>query len=626
MASLSERVQERLGSRYGKREHSVKWLVIGIALAALLGGVLFVLTSETAFDRNHPIRRFFGGLLKFLGDQPFTLLFITLAGGYVIAKLKVKGITLGATAGTLMLGLAVSLWASALHDIEFRLPDFAGSLFFNLFMFAVGMKVGPQFLVGLHRGAKDFIILSLFVPLLATAMMFGMRALIDMPPGIAVGIFAGSNTATPGLGAAQAAFASGAAKHLGDITQATGNMATAFAFGYCISTVLFVVMLKALPRIFRRDAVAEGQKFEREISPDGTILPGSSVALETGALPVKRRTYRILNPAASGHSLGALRIAFPALDIESVVRDDKPIPCTDDTVLKVGDEIAVFGPVAELITLTDRLGPEIDSRHVPPMELQTVEVVLRNERVAGRKLGTLAEDVGHGLYLNALFRGGENLPRGPEVVVQKGDVFRVTGSPERIAQLEKTGARILRSTTTTDILTLCLGLAVGGFLGGLALPVGGIKFSLGSVALLLVGVAFSAIRTRNPLLGGPFPEPARQLFEDLGLNVFVGVLGLNAGMGVVKAIQSGAIVPILIGSAVIGLIPPLVGWALGQFPLKMNIAELLGAIAGARCSSPGMRAAQEAAQSTAPAIAYPVTFAISNVVLTLITYLFAVLD
>jgi putative transport protein len=626
MASVSERAEQRFGSRHGKHEHSLKWLVVGIALAALLGGVLFVLTSESAFDANHPVRRFFGYGLKFFGDQPFTLLFLTLAGGYVIAKLKVKGITLGATAGTLMLGLGVSLWASAAHGIEFKLPEFTGSLFFNLFMFAVGMKVGPQFLVGLHRGAKDFIILSVLVPLLATAMMFGMRALIDMPPGIVVGIFAGSNTATPGLGAAQAAFASGASKHAGDIAQATGNMATAFAFGYCISTVLFVVMLKALPRLFKRDAVAEGQKFEKEISPDGTILPGSSVALETGALPVKRRTYRIDKPAAVGHSLGELRVAFPDLDIESVVRDDKAVACKDETVLEMGDEIAVFGPVAKLITLTDRLGPEIDSRHVPPMELETVEVVLRDEKIAGRKLGSLAEDVGHGLYLNALFRGGEHIPRGPEVVVQKGDVFRVTGGPERIAELEKGGAHILRSTTATDILTLCLGLAVGGFIGGLALPVAGIKFSLGSVALLLVGVAFSAFRTRNPVLGGPFPEPARQLFEDLGLNVFVGVLGLNAGMGVVKAIQSGAIVPILIGSAVIGLIPPLVGWVIGQYRLKMNIAELLGAIAGARCSSPGMRAAQEAAQSTAPAIAYPVTFAISNVLLTLISYLFAVLD
>ena len=63
MASVSERVQERFGSRHGKHEHSIKWLVIGIALAALLGGVLFVLTSETSFDANHPVRRFFGAAL-----------------------------------------------------------------------------------------------------------------------------------------------------------------------------------------------------------------------------------------------------------------------------------------------------------------------------------------------------------------------------------------------------------------------------------------------------------------------------------------------------------------------------------------------------------------------------------
>jgi putative transport protein len=279
-----------------------------------------------------------------------------------------------------------------------------------------------------------------------------------------------------------------------------------------------------------------------------------------------------------------------------------------------------------LIEAQPRIGPEIHDPRVPAIDLETVDVVQKNDAILGKKLGELASNVGHGLYLNAVFRGGERLPLVPGVSIQKGDVFRVTGSRERLARLEDTVGPVVRSSLSTDTLTLALGLALGGFIGGLALPIGNIKFSLGSVALLLVGVFFSAIRTRNPALGGPFPEPARQLFEDLGLNVFVAILGLNAGMGVVKAIQSGAIVPALIGSAIVGCLPPLVAWALGQYRLNMNIAELLGAVAGARCSSPGMRAAQETAQSAAPAIAYPVTFAISNVMFTLITYFFAILS
>ncbi len=611
MPSVAEDVSARV--THEPRSNVVKWVIVGLALLVTLLAVLF-------FFAPGAVKAVGEVLFGFLGKQQFVLLFLTMAGGYVIAKISVKGISLGATAGTLLLALALSLWASARHGIEFRLPDFVGSLFFNLFMFAVGMKVGPQFLVGLRQGAKNFIILGFLVPLMAAGLLLGMQALLDLPPGIAVGTFAGSNTATPGLGAAQAAYASGA---VANADEAVGNMATAFAFGYCISTVLFVIMLKSLPRMFGRDAVAEGREFERELSSGDAPLPGTAGAFLTGELPLTRRTYRIEQLQTSRRTIRELRETYPRLVIENVVRDGRLIPVTDDTVIQVRDEIAVFAPTAIHLQLRERIGHEVDDPHVPPLKLETVEIVHTNAALVGTKLIELAKGIGHGLYLNAVFRGGEPVPKRPELQIEKGDVFRVTGTPERIKQLEGRLGRVVRPSLSTDTLTLALGLALGGFIGSLTLPIGQIKLSLGSVALLLVGVAFSALRTRNPALGGPFPEPARQLFEDLGLNVFVAVLGLNAGLGVVKAIQSGAIVPVLIGSVVLGLLPPLLGWVLGQYRLKMNIAELLGAVAGARCSSPGMRAAQETAHSAAPAIAYPVTFEISNVLLTIMSYLFA---
>ncbi len=613
MQSTTEDVSARVA--YDERSHAVRWLIVGIALIVTLIALRLLLYPQA----GKPLTLLF----DFFGKQQFVLLFLTMAGGYALAKIKVKGISLGATAGTLLLALALSLAASAGYGVQFKLPDFTGALFFNLFTFTVGMKVGPQFLVGLRQSAKAFVILAFLVPLLAAGLMLAMNALFELPPGIAVGVFAGANTATPGLGAAQAAYATAAAK---DVSEATGNMATAFAFSYCISTVLFVIMLKALPRLLGRDPVAEGRKFEQEMSPDGTPLPGTGEALLPGALPVTRRTFSIEKPEAAGRPLAELRFAYPRLNIENIVRGQQLIPVKDDTVLEFGDRIAVFAITPVHLQLRDRVGPEVDDPMVPPLELETVEVVQKNDAIVGKKLIDLARGVGHGLYLNALFRAGEPVPRGPDMEMEKGDVFRVTGSPDRIARFARHVGPIVRSSLSTDTLTLALGLALGGFIGALTLSIGEIRLSLGSVALLLVGIAFSALRTRNPALGGPFPEPARQLFEDLGLNVFVAVLGLNAGLGVMKAIESGAIVPVLIGSAVIGLLPALAGWLLGQYRLKMNIAELLGAVAGARCSSPGMRAAQETAHSAAPAIAYPVTFAISNVLLTVMSYLFALMS
>lgn len=564
-------------------------------------------------------------LLSYLHSQPFILLFATMAAGYALAKIRVKGVSLGTTASTLLVALSVSAWASAAYSMQFELPQFASTLFFNLFMFSVGMKVGPQFLVGLHRGAKDMVLLALLVPLVATALMLLLRWLGHLPPGVTPGIFAGANTATPGLGAAQAALSSGV--HEGSrAAQASDALSTTFAFSYCISMVLFIVVLKLLPRLFGRDPVSDARAFEQSVSSDATPLPGTADSLLPGAIPAVRRTYRVEHEQATGRSLGELRQAFPLIEVEHVLRAGVPLATSDDTKLRLGDEVALFATVPRLLPVPARVGPEIDDPRIPPMELQTVDVVQKNDEVIGKRLIDLARDVGHGLFLNALFRAGEHIPRSPDVVIRKGDVLRVSGNPRQLARLEAHVGPVVQRSLSTDVLTLSLGLCLGSAIGSLALPIAGIELSLGSVALLLVGVLFSTLRTRNPALGGPFPEPARQLLEDLGLNVFVAVLGLNAGAGVIAVIQGGTLGAVVIGSLVVGLLPSLAAWTLGQYRLRMNTAELMGAVAGARCNSAGMHAAQEACQSSVPAIAYPVTFAISNVVLTIASYFLALLD
>ncbi len=621
MATISERVRDGVGRARMAATRPALWVAFGIALVVLFGA-LGVLVSGVGLARPS-LHALATEVLRFLKGEEIMLLFLAMAGGYALAKISVKGVSLGSTAGTMVLAIALSVWASGAHGIHFKLADSTGTLFLDMFMFAIGMKVGPQVLLGLRRGVLGLIVLAVFVPLLSTAVMLLIRNLLDVPPGIVVGVFAGANTATPGLGAAKTAFASGVATHPGNVAEAEANMATAFAFSYCTSTVLFVVLLKLIPGWFKRDAVAEGKKFEEEVGSGGIPLPGTPGALLTGVLPVARRCYALEHPAAVGHSLGELRVAFPRLDIKAVLRRGELLPIADDTVLERADVIAVFGPVPLLVDLPERVGHELDDPRVPPLVLETVELVQKNDAIVGRRLGDLAVDVGHGVYLNALFRSGELVPKGPEVTIQKGDILRVTATPESIVRLQAHVGPIVRPSMSTDILTLCLGLSLGAFIGSLKLSLGNVQLSLGAMAFLLVGMLFSALRTRNPALGGPFPEPARKLFEDLGLNVFVAILGLNAGLGVIRAVELGAVVPIILSTLAVGLVPPVFGWALGQYGLKMNAAELLGAIAGARSNAAGMSAAVEASRSTAPALTYPVTFAISNLLFTTITYFLA---
>jgi putative transport protein len=564
------------------------------------------------------------GLLAGLAKQPFILLFLVVSAGYALGRLKIRGIGLGATASTLVIALAISLVA-ALRGTTFAIPEFASTLFFNLFMFAVGMKVGPQFLSGLRRDAKSFLLLGLLVPVLALGLIFLVRALFHPAPGILPGIFAGSNTATPGLGAAQAAYASGAGRLPPGVTvqAATSSLSTAFAFAYCISMVLFIVMMK-LPDLLGLDTARAGKEYEASIRSGGAPLPGTSGEFfGTEAPPVTVRSYQVETPELLGRPLRELRRQYPLVSVERILRAGALIEPEDETILERRDTVALFGPIARLATAGGRIGPEVYERVIPEVGLQTVDVVV-GKVAAGRSLGELAADAGHGLYLNALFRAGDEIPHGPETVLRKGDVLRVTGSTWRIKILEDETGRVVRPSLSTDIVTLALGLTAGALVGMITIPLGHIRLTLGSaVGLLLVGIGLSTLRTRYPTFGGPYPEPARRLIEDLGLNVFVAIVGLNSGMGVIRAAQQGAMTPILVGTLIVGFVPAVIAWVIGRRVLRMNVALLLGAVAGSRCNSAGMQAAQETTHSNVPALSYPVTFAISNIVLTLLSYVMA---
>ncbi|HEY7371962.1 MAG TPA: TrkA C-terminal domain-containing protein [Polyangia bacterium] len=561
-----------------------------------------------------------------LAKQPFVLLFLVVAAGYALGRLKVRGIGLGATASTLIIALATSLIA-ALRGTTFALPEFASTLFFNLFMFAVGMKVGPQFLSGLRRDAKRFLLLGLLVPVLALGAIFVVRAIFHPAPGIIPGVFAGANTATPGFGAAQTAYASGAGHLTAGVTvaEAASSLSTAFAFSYCISMVLFIVLMK-VPDMFGANTARAAAEYERSIKGGGAPLPG--VADEffgtVPAAPVTVRTYEIEAPELLGQPLGELRRKYPLVSVERISRRGRLIDPRDDTVLERRDTVALFGPIARLAVAGGRIGTEVYERVVRDVGLQTVDVIVHKGVASGRSLGDLAADVGHGLFLNAMFRGGDEIPHGPETIIRKGDVLRVTGSAWRVKILEQETGRVIRPSLSTDIVTLALGLTAGALIGMITIPIGQIRLAFGSaVGLLLVGIGLSTLRTRHPRFGGPYPEPARRLIEDLGLNVFVAIVGLNSGAGVIQTIKQGSIAPILIGTLIVGFVPALIAWVVGRRALRMNIALLLGAVAGGRCNSAGMQAAQESTQSNVPALSYPVTFAISNVVLTFMSYVMA---
>ena len=240
---------------------------------------------------------------------------------------------------------------------------------------------------------------------------------------MAPGIFAGANTATPALGAAQAAFTGGAVTLPAGTTveAAVANLSTAFAFSYCISMVLFIVLMKIGPGLARRDVKSAAREFEEAIKgTGGAPLPGAGDEFFGTALPVAVRSYTLQAQAAVGRRLSELRETYPFLSIEGILRAGKMLEARDEVVLQMNDTLAIYGQIPRLVAAGPRIGPEVDVPQLRDIGAETVDVIVNAPAFIDRKLIDLVRDVGHGLYLNAMFRAESRSPSAPTPSCARG--------------------------------------------------------------------------------------------------------------------------------------------------------------------------------------------------------------
>jgi putative transport protein len=216
-----------------------------------------------------------GGTLHFLGVQPFVLLFLTLALGTVVGRRKLGFISLGSTAGTLLVGILISLAAYLGFQIKYEVPSLLTTVTLNLFMFAVGLKVGPQFFAGLRLDGIKFVAIALVVVLLNFAIAFGASKSLGLAPGLATGLISGSMTDTAVIGAATGAVESGSYQPPQGVKPADviGNVAAGYAVTYLFSLIGIILLVRYLPRFSRVNARAAAREAEASYGGGEGKLP-----------------------------------------------------------------------------------------------------------------------------------------------------------------------------------------------------------------------------------------------------------------------------------------------------------------------------------------------------------------
>lgn len=572
------------------------------------------------FDKIEPvIKTGFHGFFELLGNQPIAFILLALALGTLIGKVSIKSISLGSTAGTLLVGVILSMIAEANYGITYSIPGILSSFMLLLFMYALGLKVGPQFFSGLRKGGLAFVGIGLIVWVLNWVICYFGAKLVGLAPGYATGLISGSYTITAILGVGQSALSSGAYVPPSGMTieEVGANMAAAYAISYVLSSVGIILLIRYLPRIFGHNSVADAKEAEAEYSGGATHpVPGAPGALTIGFSPYDLRAFNVTHHSFVGHSLTQLAIDFPQVPILRVVRNNTAIKLSEDLIIIMGDIITVRANVHDLILEEGGLiGEESDNLLARNIPMEVADIHIGSHEVSGKTLENLKNHGTGGVEVQALFRAGNELPYGPKSDIRFGDVLRLTGPDTALqAAAKNLGGHVILPTMKSEILYLALAMLIGYLVGIITFTISGIPFALGtSAGCILAGVGVSYFRSRNPDFGGPIHEGARSFLQDFGLNAFVAVLSANVGPKVISALGGDTILWLALIGVVGALIPPLIAFWVGIKFFNLNSVIADGATTGGRNSTPGLNAIIEESKSSVAAVPYPVSYALTTV-------------
>jgi putative transport protein len=267
------------------------------------------------------------------------------------------------------------------------------------------------------------------------------------------------------------------------------------------------------------------------------------------------------------------------------------------------------------------IGPEVSDRVALDLPLDRAEILVTNRDMLRRPREEWRALPGADhIQVVSVERGGVPVPLGRDTRLQRMDLVTVVGLRSAVDSVGKAFGRVVRPSTATDLLTLSLGMILGFLIGQIEFPAFGANVGLGNAGgLLVAGVLVSSVASRLRFFGNT-PPAARNVLEDLGLVVFVAIVGINAGNSLLAQLTGMLALKIFLVGFVACSVPPIIVWAIGYHVFRINPAVLMGGVAGARSHSGPCREAAVEIQSNVPWIGFPVGYAVSGVLLTVFGY------
>jgi len=546
-------------------------------------------------------------IMAIVQANPEVLVFLSLAIGYLIGKIKIKGFGIGTTASVLLV-------AMVLGQFTIDVPPILKSIAFALFAFCIGYQVGPQFFGALRKEGLNYLVISIVVAIVGLATAVALGKALHFDKGTTAGLFAGAMTQSAVIGTADGAVDQ-LAISVAEKKVLYNNIAVAYAITYLFGVVGVILFFKLLPGLMRINLKEEARKLEADMGGGAEL---KSTELFSWSRQVELRAYEATNGQIAGKTVTEIEKCFPArVAVYHIKRAERLLECARDTIVEPHDVLVLGGKHVGLVCATEIIGHEIDVSVVVDMIGESLDVCVLNPAVVNRTLGEMGRTEGaHGIFVTRMTRQGHEIPLLADTVINKHDILHLVGSKADVERAAQKMGYPERPTAVTDLVMVGIGCVLGTLAGMIVIPIAGIPLTLGTGGgVLVAGLIFGWMRSLHPTFG-QIPDGGQWLLNDLGLSLFVACVGLASGKAAVQALETTGM-SIFIAGIVLALVPIVSGMLFGRYILKMNPVLLLGALTGARVIPQAMTALEEDAESTTPALGFAAPFAFANVFLTI---------
>jgi len=549
----------------------------------------------------------------FLISSPLLILFITIALGYFVGKFRIKTFVLGGIAGSLIMGVLIG-------QIGIQMPASIGTIFFALFIYAVGYQGGPQFFRSLNRETGIQLVSATVTCILGLLCVLIAASLFHLDRGTAAGLAAGGLTQSAMIGTASDAIAKlGLAPNVVQAMQA--NVAVGYAVCYIFGSFGPILMLTAIiPALMKWNIRKEAKQLAK------TMAGGQTVELEAGQFhaiqDIDTRVYQIVaNSPVIGQTAAEIFDSPERMAIEALIRDSHSIDVSPDTVLQADDIIAVTTRSDNFAKKHPLLENEVSKPEILQLDEEERNIILTRKTFDGKTIAQCyaetADKDHYGLFVNTVSRLGEEIKPDMNLILRRGDEIKMVGRPIDLDRVSRKLGHVVSSAKVTDFITFGTGMAVGVLIGMVTVHIFGVSVSMGTGGgCLLSGLVFGWLRSRHSRFGN-IPDGASNFLRDFGLAVFVAIVGITAGPQAVQTIKQHGMELFLLGIGVT-IIPQIITFFISYYLLRIkNPIELLATIAGGRSANPGLAALLEKSGNSTPVVAFTATYAIANIWLTL---------